>query len=261
MSDFSQPSSHPPHLHDYIEIYVYISGDVDFIIKDNYISLKKGDIIITKENIIHKPIINGQTKYERFYIGIPRNAFFYLDNGADPLAFINSDSYLITLTDEEYQHTVSLLNRISSFFENGQDNEIYYIFSYFLRFLRAINTFGESHSNDIDLKESKMPALISEVLKYIDSSVTKINSVKELANRFHVNPSYLSSLFSTSTHVNLKHYLTTKKISEAKNLLLKDVSISDIAYEYGYSTCSHFISVFKQITGKTPTEYRKEMKT
>ena len=252
------PSVHSFHLHDYVEIYIYLSGDVDFIVEENYIPLKKGDIIITTPNVLHKPIIKSSVRYERYYIGIPLDAFNFIDRGKNPLYFVNTNKTLISVNSNEFKHIGALLNQISQILLNKNDDDTYLIYSYFLQFLNALNSAPDFNKYDIENRTSDIPMLIKDILKYIDTAPS-VNSVKELAETFHVNPSYLSALFSESTHVNLKQYLTTKKISEAKILLSKDIPLSDIAYECGFSSCSHFITVFKQVTGKTPREYRKNL--
>ena len=246
------------HIHDYLEIYIYLTGDVDFIVDENYISLKKGDIIITAQNVLHKPIIKSSAQYERYFIGIPLDALSYIDRGENPLSFSHKDKVLISLSKEKFKNMLSILNNISDLIDENQN--VYLTFSYFLQFLDILNSAISSDEHDIESRKNEVPDLIDDVLKYIDTYSIKINSVNSLAQTFHVNPSYLSSLFSSTTHVNLKKYLTNKKISESKNMLLTDRAISDIAYECGFSSCSHFISVFKQITGKTPREYRLEIK-
>ena len=248
------------HIHDYLEIYIYLTGDVDFIVEENYISLKRGDIIITTQNVLHKPIIKSSQKYERFFIGIPLDALYFIDRGQNPLSFSKKDKVLISLSNEKFEQIFMILNRISDAIEDNSNQNTYLTFSYFLQFLDVLNSAFNSNEYDIENRKTALPVLINDVLKYIDTSSIRISSVNSLAETFHVNPSYLSSLFSSTTHVNLKQYLTNKKISEAKNMLLSDRAISDIAYECGFSSCSHFISVFKQITGKTPREYRLNVK-
>ena len=52
-------------------------------------------------------------------------------------------------------------------------------------------------------------------------------------------------------------YIQQKKTEEAKRLLrFTDQSISLIALHLGFSSQSHFTRVFRQMTGKTPGEFR-----
>lgn len=259
VKDIPYSSSHTFHLHDYIEIYIYVSGDVSFIINDKYIKLKTGNIILVDENIIHKPVINSQNTYERYYIGIPRNSFSFITNGKSPIDFINRKKQIINLSDTEYHTALAFLNNIS---RNAEINpsDIYVQFSYLLQFLKIINTACEKSNANTDFIKSETPLLVTQVLNFIENAPNVCGSVKEIADIFHVNSSYLSTIFSKSTHVTLKQYLSYKKISTAKNMLLSDEPLSQIAYDCGFSSCSHFISVFKKSTGKTPKEYRKENK-
>ena len=49
------------------------------------------------------------------------------------------------------------------------------------------------------------------------------------------------------------------RIGAACRLLIEEEkNIAEVAYECGYNTISHFNQQFKQVTGKTPMEYRKD---
>jgi two-component system response regulator YesN len=55
--------------------------------------------------------------------------------------------------------------------------------------------------------------------------------------------------------------LVSRKVDLAKNLLkIGYLSISDIASMSGYENIYYFSRVFKESTGMTPTEYRKNLK-
>lgn len=259
VKDIPNSSYHSFHLHDYVEIFVYISGDVSFILKENYVTLKTGNVILIDSNTIHKPIINSPENYERFFIGIPKNAFSFMNNGESPLSFIKKNNQIINLSDSEFHTATAILNNISRNLKKGNEHT-YVTYSYLLQFLNIINKSCEKATAISHYSHPDTPSLVTDVLNFIETSPSACNSVKELAEIFHVNASYLSTVFSQSTHVTLKHYINFKKISIAKNLLLGEDSLCEIAYECGFSSCSHFISVFKSTTGKTPKEYRKENK-
>jgi len=49
-------------------------------------------------------------------------------------------------------------------------------------------------------------------------------------------------------------------VEKAKNLLLnRNLRVSEIAYEVGFQSLTHFNRVFKKITGQSPTEYRGQL--
>ena len=84
-----------------------------------------------------------------------------------------------------------------------------------------------------------------------------IPSVKDLANKVNLSPSYLSDLLKRETGLNAQDHIHYFVIEQAKNILLQtNQSVSEIAYSLGFEYPQYFSRLFKQKTGKTPLEYR-----
>ena len=96
------------------------------------------------------------------------------------------------------------------------------------------------------------------VLKHINKKIT----LQEIAAAIDVNASYLSDLFSKQEGITLTEYIAREKVNFAKRqLMYTDESYGEIAYQYAFSSQSHFGRVFKKYTGMTPKEYREKYKT
>ncbi len=244
------------HLHDMLEIYVYVSGDVDFIIGDSYKALKHGDILFTFPNELHRPVIKNSDEYERFFITVPMDAFSEFDLcESSPLdCFLREKDTgvrAIELGDEERSSFLRMLSKISECISEGEENR-YLAYSYFLRALHILNK-----ASCISIPEdTNLPPVLRDVLAYISKNYAELSTVSEIAKYFHVSSSYLSSLFSKYMKVGIKQYLQYKKISGAKIMLAGGASVTDVCFECGFNSCSHFISVFKEATGVTPNKYR-----
>jgi signal transduction histidine kinase/DNA-binding response OmpR family regulator len=101
-------------------------------------------------------------------------------------------------------------------------------------FLQRLNKYIESHLADNELR---IDNLASEMAM---SRTTFYNKVKIL------------------TGLTANNYLIDFKIKKAKNLLQKhNLPIQEIAFELGFVSQRYFSTVFKQHTGKTPTEHRE----
>lgn len=86
-------------------------------------------------------------------------------------------------------------------------------------------------------------------------------SVDDLCAICDVSQSYLYKCFKNILGISTKNYITQVKISIAKkNLVQTNKSISTIAYETGFNNAYHFSNVFKDITGISPSMYRKNNK-
>lgn len=244
------------HLHDELEIYVYVSGDVDFIIGDSYKTLKHGDILFTFPNELHRPVIKSGAEYERFFITVPVDAFdsFDLCDRSPIACFLDAkitDTRVIELSDEEKRSFLRTLAKISECISEGSENR-YLAYSYLLRALYILNT-AKSISLPAD---TNLPPVLRDVLAFISENYAELSTVSEIAKHFHVSPSYLSSLFSKYMKAGMKQYLQYRKISGAKTMLAAGASVTDVCFECGFNSCSHFISVFKEATGMTPNKYR-----
>lgn len=68
----------------------------------------------------------------------------------------------------------------------------------------------------------------------------------------------ISSLFTATEGITLERYLIGRRIEKAKGLLQNTkLSFTDIAFQLGYSSVHHFSNQFKNITGLTPSAYRR----
>lgn len=104
--------------------------------------------------------------------------------------------------------------------------------------------------------------IVEEIVHYVEDNYYKNISLRELAeNKYFVNYSYCSRLFSQETGMTFSKYLIQYRLEKAKHYLEnKDMKISFIAFEVGYNDVSHFIQSFKKNYGLTPEEYRVRKK-
>lgn len=75
---------------------------------------------------------------------------------------------------------------------------------------------------------------------------------------FSMNYSLFSIAFKQYAQVNFVNYLKTIRMKEAKRLLeTSELKILDISKAVGYENEKHFMKLFKEICGVSPSEYRK----
>jgi AraC-like DNA-binding protein len=102
----------------------------------------------------------------------------------------------------------------------------------------------------------KMKKLIIELVHY-DEERPKIKTSEYISSKMLMDYSTLSKLFSEVEGTTIEQYLIRQKIEKVKELLVYDeLSLSEIAYQMGYSSVAHLSSQFKKITGLTPSFYK-----
>lgn len=69
---------------------------------------------------------------------------------------------------------------------------------------------------------------------------------------------YLSSLFSSVEGITIEKYAILQRIEKVKELLMYDEkTLSEIAFEMGYSSTQHLSQQFKKTTGLTPSHFKQ----
>lgn len=102
--------------------------------------------------------------------------------------------------------------------------------------------------------------LCRAVLRYIhahfdDASLTNL----QIAAEFGYHPEYLSALIKAGTGKTLHQYLIGYRLQMAKDYLITtQYDISEIAWRCGFCTAAYFIKKFRENTGFTPKNYRKQ---
>ncbi len=100
---------------------------------------------------------------------------------------------------------------------------------------------------------------INDIIKYINEHYSENDiSVKAIADHAYMSTSYLCVFFKKYTNKTLNDYLTEVRIENAK-LLLKDnrKKLYEIATSVGFTDANYFSTLFKKITGMTPSEYKE----
>jgi len=80
-----------------------------------------------------------------------------------------------------------------------------------------------------------------------------------LAKRLNVSTRQLNRILKQSYGMNYREKLKEARLKLAlEQLCHTDNSISQIAQQLGYSSAANFNTFIKNVTGKTPTQLRKE---
>ena len=102
-------------------------------------------------------------------------------------------------------------------------------------------------------------ALVISVADYVRRHIFEPIKTEDVANAMFVSRGFLSTKFKQETGQSLADFIQNEKIEEAKRLLTRtDQPLLAISTYLGFSSQSHFNTVFKKRTGMTPKEYRSK---
>lgn len=101
--------------------------------------------------------------------------------------------------------------------------------------------------------------IVKTVINYIDGHIYEKIPIERLSTITQKHRSYLSIHFKDETGQTLHSYIQERKIREAEHLLVfTNQSYKEISTLLSFSSQSHFISVFKKISGTTPKDFREQ---
>lgn len=116
-------------------------------------------------------------------------------------------------------------------------------------------------SNQVFIQQKNSePPVITKARAYIHEHQTEELSLGQVAKAVNMSSYYFCKTFKKVVGINFTDYVARVRIEKSKNLLLNpNLRVSEIAFEVGFQSLTHFNRVFKKVLGQSPTEYRAQL--
>lgn len=110
-------------------------------------------------------------------------------------------------------------------------------------------------------KQSGEPPVISRAKELISQHYSEDLSSGRVAKEVHLSRFYFCKLFKSSTGFTFTAYLSRVRIERVKELLGNpNLRVSEIAFQAGFQSLTHFNRLFAKLVGESPSEYRKRFR-
>ena len=201
----------------------------------------------------------------------PNELAFYQADAKDPWSYLWVG--FAGSRAEEYLHSMGLSDR-HPIFSCDKSEELYSI----VRDMMEHNTFGiaddlrrngllgvflsviaDSAGVVAREEEDKGNQYVKKAVSFIQSNYCNPIKVTDVADYVCINRSYLYTLFQNYLGMSPQQFLTTFRITKARELLdSTNYPIESIALSCGYSDALVFTKAFHAMKGMSPSKYRKE---
>ena len=246
------------HYHDYFELVILEEGNIDYICESTCVHPKNGDILLISPGMFHMSKIRcEETLYKRHVFYLYPDAFDTLDCGT-LVSFLKDASKGLTvfsIPDKNRPLFFSLLHQFSRALEQ-KPNPNYLALAKGL-LLQIFFYIGQSNSTFVD-HGTTLPKNILDIKHYIEQNFIEISSVKEVADHFFYSREYVSRLFRQYFNTTVSNYIKARRIAYSQKLIEQGHSISEACYQSGFENMSTYIRTFRNVSGITPSEYRKQ---
>lgn len=163
--------------------------------------------------------------------------------------------------EEEILAVKNILNELLRGFQQDGKNLSFRQISLFYQLLDELNMhFRETKDEISEKKFFSRDERLAQIVRYVKENYAAQISLKELAQTFHITESHLSRIIKRGLGIGFCQYVNTVRLEKAtEELRRSEKSVTRIANDCGFPNVAKFNKTFKESTGKTPTEYRREM--
>lgn len=134
-----------------------------------------------------------------------------------------------------------------------------------IRFLNEVNfarlsdlPAAYAHLMELCAEKDDATPEVRAVKKYIKEHYMEQFSREDVAAACFVSASYMGRVFKRETGITYIEYLTKVRMENAIIFMKENIPIDKIAGKVGYSSTRHFVRVFKDYTGLSPRDYRRQ---
>ncbi|MBR4017250.1 MAG: helix-turn-helix transcriptional regulator [Oscillospiraceae bacterium] len=248
------------HYHDYIEILYSRETNDRIYIDEKYYKFSSGDLVIINPGVPHKVFHNNHSDY--VCIKFSPDVLYADDKSLFEFKYVlpfvseNSHSKIYYKDQIENSHIPQIIHSIIDEWNEEKPGYELMAKAGILRLFGELIRYFEHGQADAEI-----PDAIKSAISYISENYATANE-KDVAEKCAMSYSHFSRIFKNVMNQNFKDYLIAVKLREAEKLLVTtEKTVTEIAYETGFSTASHFISLFKKYKHISPKQYKINYRT
>jgi len=120
------------------------------------------------------------------------------------------------------------------------------------------------HVNALNDRDTSVQLFLNDkirmgsIYQYIHAQYNAKPDVNEVAASVHLSTPAFCRYFKKQTNITFTDFVNQYRVTQAKTLLLKQVSVSEACYEVGFESLSYFNKLFKKLTGVNPSAFKKQ---
>lgn len=124
-----------------------------------------------------------------------------------------------------------------------------------------LSAIGKKNSNRQIYKTKQLgwyAERVEAICKLIETQYAERHTLNSLSHFIGMSPFHFTRVFKELTGTPPHQFLINVRLSNAAELLLEGVSVTDACFACGFTNLSHFIRLFRHSFGITPSQFQKQ---
>ena len=248
------------HYHPEYEIVCVLNGDGTRHVGNHFSTYENGDLVLMGPNLPHSGFgLNAHGMHEEIVVQIKDDVFkesiLTRPEMNDIALLLEKAKYGIRFYGHTKQKATNKFRKLTKLSP----------FEKYVEFLSALHVMATSNEYEllnpnIDLSSllKKNNSRLQNIFTYVEKHFNEEVNIKKVAVIANLSVPSFCNYFKKLMNCTFTDFVNQYRIQRACALLLHEKSITEICYECGFNNVAYFNKVFKMITKKTPTEYKRE---
>lgn len=252
-TDHPNPVEFNLHTHTDYEIYIFLKGDVNFVVEGINYHLKPYDMLLICGSELHRLFLHTDMEYERIIISVSND--FFSEWKCEELTeifstdikkrFIPAEAVRAHDIDENIERIEKYINLTT----RRKDTVVKCALVELLYKIGTLTPKGE---------DSKQNETVLEIIAYLNENLAQQLILDEIAERFFLSKYYMCRIFKKTTGFTIKQYITSKRLLMIKHLFRNGKNLSVASIEAGFGSYTNFYKAYIKEFGVPPKKGLKK---
>jgi len=234
-------------MHEFYEISIIISGNVNVLLKDTVESGSQPKVVLLRPFTPHYIYCEPNVLYNRTNIVFSADFLsLYVPECQNLLKVFPHNGCVSKITPEQAEKYTAIAKKIEKETSTFRKR---------ILLLYLLSLISDEMQEKYDT--FKVPQYITEALSYISKNYSKRIVAVELADHLGIGRTTFMTSFKKFTGVTLTEYINDCRLKNAILALQSGETVQKVAEECGFGDACNMIRCFKRSLGMTPKKYIK----
>lgn len=250
------------HYHPEFEIACVLRGSGTRHVGNHFSSYENGDLVFLGPNLPHAGFgLNAHGPHEEIVIQVKEEVF---NQSIITRPEMSSIKRLLDNTKYGIYFTGGTKERLTKKLQKLLKLPPFERFMELISVLQAMATSDEyvliNPASDLSLLIKKNNARLQKIFTYVEQHFNEEMNIQKVASIANLSVPSFCNYFKKTMGTTFTDFINQYRIQRACVLLQQEKTVSETSFECGFNNVAYFNKVFKTVTKKTPSEFKKEKK-